>query len=95
LTDSSKVDRANAQFNKLQRAEDGKKAMSEYETDRIAVIAKTERLRTLRVARDAAGQAAPAEEPVATAKKPGRKKKATPATLSSWLNNQQGSGRRS
>lgn len=54
MSDNPKVDRANAQFAKLQRAEDGKKAMSEYEAERAAVRAKTERLRALRLARDAA-----------------------------------------
>lgn len=53
MPDHSKVDRADAQFRKLQRAEDGKRAMSEYEAERTAVRANTERLRALRIARDA------------------------------------------
>jgi hypothetical protein len=63
LADHSKIDRADAQFKKLQRAEDGKKAMAEYEAEQVAVRAKTERLRALRLAREAeveaAAQAAP------------------------------------
>ncbi len=94
MADKSKVDRANAQFDKLQRAEDGKKAMSEYEAHRISEIAKTERLKALRMARDAAGEAAPAK-PAATVKKPAKKKKATAASLSNWLSTRNGNGRRS
>ena len=95
LADKSKVERANAQFDKLQRAEDGKKAMSEYEAHRISEVAKTERLKALRMARDAAGEAAAPAKPAATVKKPAKKKKATAASLSNWLSNQNGSGRRS
>ena len=93
LADSSKKDEANVQFKKLQRAEDGKKAMSEYESEGAAVRAKTARLRALRLARDAAeAEAAPKE--VATPKKKSAKpKKAKPATLSAWIKGQQGDGR--
>ncbi len=95
MADNSKVDRANAQFNKLQRAEDGKKAMSEYEADRIATRTKTERLKAMRLARDAAEKAAVPEEPAAKAKAPAKKKKTTAETFSRWLEEQQNSGRRS
>lgn len=95
MADNSKVDRANAQFNKLQRAEDGKKAMSEYEADRVALRAKTERLKAMRLARDAAEKAATPDEPVAKAKAPAKKKKATAENFSRWLDEQQNSGRRS
>ena len=93
MADSSKKDEANVQFKKLQRAEDGKKAMSEYESEGAAVRAKTARLRALRLARDAAeAEAAPKE--VATPKKKSAKpKKAKPATLSAWIKGQQGDGR--
>jgi hypothetical protein len=94
LADNSKVDRANAQFNKLQRAEDGKKAMSEYEADRIALRTKTERLKAMRLARDAAEKAAVSEEPATKTKAPAKKKKATAETFSRWLDEQQNSGRR-
>lgn len=73
----SKKNDADAQFAKAQRAEDGRKAMSEYEAEAIATRAKTERLRALRLARDAAGIPPPAK-PKATAKKAaGTAKKAT------------------
>ena len=58
----SKKDDAKAQFDKLQRAEDGKKALSEYEAEAVAVRAKTARLRALRLARDAAAQTAAAAQ---------------------------------
>ena len=95
MTDNSKVDRANAQFNKLQRAEDGKKAMSEYEADRVALRSKTERLKAMRLARDAAEKAAVSDEPASAPKKPAKKKKTTAETFSRWLDEQQNSGRRS
>ena len=43
-----------AQALKAKREADGKKAMAEYEANAEAVRAKTERLRALRLARDAA-----------------------------------------
>jgi hypothetical protein len=97
LADHSKADQANAQFKKLQRADDGKKAMSEYEAERVAIRAKTERLRALRLARDAAAapvEAAPVKK--APAKKaPAKKAKGKAASLSDWLKVEEGSGRRS
>ena len=44
---------------RARQAEDGKKAMAEYEASAAATRAKTEKLRALRLARDAAEQAAP------------------------------------
>ena len=68
-----KKQQADAQFRKLQRAEDGKKAMAEYEASVTAVRAKTAKLRELRLARDAAELAA---KPAVVAKaKPARKVK--------------------
>jgi hypothetical protein len=89
LADNPKVDRANAQFAKLQRAEDGKKAMSEYEAERVATLAKTERLKELRLARDAGKP-----QPSPTAKSPVRRKRKNAKSLESFLNDQNGSGRR-
>ena len=72
MADNSQINRADAQFKKMQRAEDGKKAMAEYEAEQVAIRAKTERLRALRLARDAeleaAALAAPAKR-VAAPKK--------------------------
>jgi hypothetical protein len=89
------MDRANAQFAKLQRAEDAKKAMSEYETSRVVVQAKTDRLKALRMARDAAEISAAPTAPASATKKPVRRKKGKAASLSDWLDGQDGSGRRS
>ena len=69
LAIDSRKHKADAQFRKTQRAEDGKKAMSEYEANAAAVRAKTARLRALRLARDAQEQAAPAVTTTKRAKK--------------------------
>lgn len=44
---------ANKQFKKQRQAEEGKRAMLDYETAAAATRAKTARLRALRLARDA------------------------------------------
>ena len=72
--------------------------MSEYEAERAAVSAKTARLKALRLARDAElGTAAQAAPSVAASpkKKPAKKTAKSSATLSQWLAEQGGSGRRS
>jgi hypothetical protein len=73
LADHTQIHRADAQFKKMQRAEDGKKAMAEYEAQQAAIRAKTERLKALRLAREAeleaAALAAPAKRAVAPKKK--------------------------
>jgi hypothetical protein len=94
---------------KLQRAEDGKKAMEEYEAQKLAVDANTARLRALRLEREAAAAAAPPEPKPAkkkaavktaapkTAKtaKTAKKTKAASGNLATWLKDQKGSGRSS
>jgi hypothetical protein len=80
---------ANAQFAKLQRANDAKKATSEYESTAAALRLKTERLKALRLARDAA---APPQAPAAPKRK--AKKKST-GSLSDWLDGQAKEGRQS
>jgi|GEM_PF-3163749 len=69
--------KANDALKKLQRAEDGKKAMAEYEAQKLAVDANTVRLRALRLEREAAAAAAPpSRKPVkkkAVAKTPAAK----------------------
>jgi hypothetical protein len=102
MANNSRKDEAQSQFKKVQRAEDGKKAMSEYESERVAVLAKTARLKALRLARDAAEAAAP--KVVAPAKKKAGKTttksaksskaaKESTGTLSDWLEDQEGGGR--
>ena len=98
MNDKSKVERADAQFAKLQKAQDGKKAATEYEAERSAVLAKTERLKALRLARDAAGGSAPqsaSPQPSASAKGPVRRKKKNAKSLASFLADRDGSGHRS
>jgi hypothetical protein len=92
VADKPKKDDAQAQLLKVQRAEDGKKAMSEYEAEGAAIRAKTERLRALRLARDAAEQAAPPKQSAAK-KKAAKQPKGKSAKLSEWLKNQQKDGR--
>jgi hypothetical protein len=77
---------------RARQAEDGKKAMAEYEANAAATRAKTEKLRALRLARDAAAAAAP--KPAAKTKAKAVKKKKAPAgKLSDWLDGQADSGR--
>lgn len=87
MTDDPKQQAAAAQFRKLQRAEDGKKAMSEYEAEAAAVRVRMAKLRELRLARDAA--LPPAAKAV---KKGGKKAKAPTGTLSAWLKDREDSG---
>jgi hypothetical protein len=49
--------RAEASFKKEQRAKEGAKAMMEYQANSAMVRAKTERLRALRLAKEAADKA--------------------------------------
>ena len=75
--------------------QDGKNAVAEYEAQAAAVRAKTERLRAQRLAREAAE---PPAAPKRTAAKKGKSGKGagdgTSASLSTWLKDQQNSGRR-
>ncbi len=76
------------------QAESAKQAARDYEAEMAAVRAKTERLRALRLARDAASpppapKAAPKRKPAA------KSEKRADATLSQWLDQQERSGRRS
>ena len=48
--------RAERNFKKEERARDGRKAMTEYEVQAVAVRAKTERLKALRLAKEAEAQ---------------------------------------
>jgi hypothetical protein len=81
---------------RARQAEDGKKAMAEYEASAAATRVKTEKLRALRLAREAAEEAAP--KPVKTKAKAKststKKKKAAPeGKLADWLDDQTDSGR--
>jgi hypothetical protein len=87
MVEKSRKYEANAQFAKILRAEDAKKATSEYESTAVALRAKTERLKALRLARDTA---APGQEPAAPKRK-GKKK--SQGSLSEWLDGQAKDGR--
>jgi hypothetical protein len=88
MADKSKKYDGNAQFAKLQRADDAKKAASEYESNAAALRAKTERLKALRLARDAA-----APPPASAAPKGRGKKKGSGSSLSDFLDGQAKEGR--
>ena len=66
------MDRAEATFKKEERAREGAKAMKDYEAEGRAVLEKTARLKSLRLAKEAA-------EKKAEPKKPSRQSKTTPA----------------
>ena len=89
-------DGAGAQLKKIQRAEDGKRAIAEYEADGIAAREKMARLKALRLARDAAngGPPAPVRKSART-KKPAKPEKRATGSLSDWLKDRENSGRRS
>ena len=89
MADNSNKHQANAQFAKSQRAQDAKKATQEYESSAAAIRAKTERLRALRLERDAANP-----QPVVAPKRK-TKKKAAAGKLSDWLDDQAKQGRNS
>ena len=81
---------------RARQAEDGKKAMAEYEASAAATRAKTEKLRALRLAKEAAEAAAPKPPAKPKAKagaKSKSKKKAADGKLADWLEDQAESGR--
>ena len=78
MADDPKKNAANKEFKKARQAEDGKRAMTEYENAAIASRAKTARLKALRLARDAEeAAAAAAASPAPPKKKKAAKKKVT------------------
>lgn len=87
MLDSLIKRRADAHFSSLPGVDIGKTIMTESEAVAAAVAAKSARLKELRLARDAAEQAAPAI-PV---KKTGKKKRPA-VSLSDWLKNRQAAG---
>jgi len=72
MADDAATTAANKQFRKQRQAEDGKRAMLDYENTAAANRLKTARLRALRLARDAAEAEAAANAPP----EPPKKKKA-------------------
>lgn len=92
MADNKKTEAANIQFKKAQRVEEGKKAMAEYESAAVALRSKTDRLKALRLEKEAADETALADPATAT-KKPARKAKEKPASLSGWIKDQADGGR--
>jgi hypothetical protein len=94
--DESDKDTASAAFTTSQRADEGKRAMADYEMAAIAIRAKTERLRAMRLAREAElAKSAPAKKAAkkkVTSKADAAKKAA--GTLSDWLDAQERGGHR-
>jgi hypothetical protein len=72
LADDTNKTAANKEFRKQRQAEDGRRAMLEYENTAAANRAKTARLKALRLARDA--EEAAAAEVAPPAKKKAKKK---------------------
>jgi len=95
MDDTAEKKAANAQFAKDQRLNDAKQAMAEYEAEAIATRAKTERLRALRLAREAATPPAPAKKrKAATGKKAKSGDGQASGNLADWLDDQAKQGRR-
>jgi hypothetical protein len=96
MADDVKSDnKASSELRKLQQAEEGKKAMLDYEAEVAATRAKTEKLRALRLARDAAAPPPPAKKaPAKKGAKTAKASKAKPRPLSDWLNDQKKDGMR-
>jgi len=93
MADDVKSDnKASAELRKLQQAEDGKKAMLDYEAEAAALRARTEKLRAQRLAREASAPPAPAKKTPAK-KKAAKATKAKPRPLSDWLSDQKKDGR--
>ena len=63
MADDVKHDKAAAEARKSQQAADGKKAMLDYEAEAAALRARTEKLRALRLAREAAAPPPPPKKP--------------------------------
>jgi hypothetical protein len=74
VADNSNKTAANSQFRKLRQAEDGKRAMLDYENNANAMRAKTARLKALRLARDEQEAVAAAAAPPPVKKKAAKKK---------------------
>ena len=94
LADDRNKGQSQMQLKIAQRAQDGKKAMADYEAEAAAVRAKTERLKALRLAKEAAEPTATPPRAASVKTKSARKAKGTSASLSQWLQDQQNGGRR-
>ena len=93
MDEKSDKDVAQGQFAKLQKANEAKQAMADYEAEAVAMRAKTARLRALRLARDAELAATRPPAPVrkvGAAKKKAERKPA--GTLADWIKSREDGG---
>jgi hypothetical protein len=94
LVDHASKTQSPAQLRNAQRPAGGKKAMADYEAEAIAIRQKTERLKALRLAKEAAEKTAAPTAAAAPTKRPAKKDKEPSATLSEWLKDRERGGRR-
>jgi hypothetical protein len=97
VDNGSEKNQANAQLAKTQRLDDAKQALAEYEAAALATRAKTERLRALRLARDAASPPQATKRKSAAGKKGKNGSKSSgdnSGRLADWLDDQAKEGRR-
>ena len=85
-------DDAQAQAAKALRANDGKKSVPGYEAEAAAMRAKTEKLKALRLAREAELAASAPPAPVRRVKAAGKAKKQPTGTLADWIKAREDSG---
>jgi hypothetical protein len=90
LAQNSSSNKENAPSGKAQRAEDGRRAILDYEAAAAATRAKTERLRALRLAREA--ETPPPPKPGPAQKRPAQRAKAKTESLAAWLKDRDDSG---
>jgi hypothetical protein len=88
MSDKSNRHEANVRFSKLQRAQTAERATADYEIEAAALRAKTERLKALRLQRDAA-----APKPAPAAPKRKSKKSGSGSSLTDFLDAQAKEGR--
>jgi hypothetical protein len=86
MADNPKRQEANVKFAKLQRGQTGQRATADYEIEAAAL--RAERLKALRLERDAA-----APKPAPAAPKGKSKKRGSGNSLSEWLDGQAKEGR--
>jgi hypothetical protein len=84
MSDKSDRHEANVKFAKLQRAQTAERATAEYEIEAVALRAKTERLKALRLERDAAAPATPTRK---------KKQRGSGNSLTDFLDGQAKEGR--
>jgi hypothetical protein len=92
MAEKSEKDVAQGQLAKLQKANDAKQAVADYEAEAAAMRAKTARLRELRLAREA--ELAATRPPAPVRKAAGKKKASAKSvgTLADWIKSREDGG---